>query len=59
MTFGRILEWMVLLATAALLAVLKKLHIGVTHYNIFLLVLLGWSLGLILVFRILARKPEV
>ncbi len=51
MNTRRILEWIVLVATAVLLMVLKELHIGVTHYNIFLLILLGWTLAVIVIFR--------
>ena len=49
----RILQWLFLAATAALLMLLKWLHLGVTHYNVFLLILLGWTLGLGMVFRML------
>jgi hypothetical protein len=47
------LQWLLLAATAALLMFLKWLHLGVTHYNIFLLILVGWILGLVLAFRAL------
>ncbi len=51
MSTRRKLEWLILAATAGLLILLKWLHIGVTNYNIFLLILIGWSLGVILAFR--------
>jgi len=51
MSTRRKLEWLILAATAGLLILLKWLHIGVTNYNIFLLILIGWSLGAILAFR--------
>jgi hypothetical protein len=54
MSTRRMLKWLMLGATAGLLVLLKWLHIGVTHYNIFLLILLGWSLGIILAFRALS-----
>ena len=54
MSTRRKLEWLILVATAGLLILLKWLHIGVTHYNIFLLILIGWSLGVILAFRVMS-----
>ena len=54
MSTRRKLEWLILAATAGLLILLKWLHIGVTNYNIFLLILIGWSLGVILVFRVMS-----
>lgn len=53
MSTQRTLQWLLLAATAALLMFLKWLHIGVTNYNIFLLILIGWILGLVIVFRVL------
>jgi hypothetical protein len=47
------LQWLLLAATASLLVLLKRLHLGVTHYNFFLLILVGWNLGLVIVFRAL------
>jgi len=57
---ARIFQWLLLAATAGLLMFLKWLHIGVTNYNIFLLILIGWTLGLVIVFRLLAaeKRPE-
>ena len=54
MSTRRKLEWLILGATAFLLILLKWLHIGVTHYNVFLLILIGWSLGVIMVFRVMS-----
>ncbi|MFH1932739.1 MAG: hypothetical protein ABIN18_14275 [Pseudomonadota bacterium] len=54
MSTRRILEWLILGATAGLLILLKWLHIGVTNYNIFLLILIGWSLGVIMAFRVMS-----
>jgi len=54
MNTRRKLEWLILAATAGLLILLKWLHIGVTNYNIFLLILIGWSLGVILAFRVMS-----
>ena len=53
MSLQRTLQWLLLAATAALLIFLKWLHLGVTHYNVFLLILVGWTLGLVIVFRLL------
>jgi hypothetical protein len=60
MSLHRTLQWLFLAATAALLMLLKWLHLGVTHYNIFLLILVGWTLGLVMVFRMLTagRRSE-
>ena len=55
MSMRRKLEWLFIALTAGLLMWLKWLHYGVTHYNIFLLILLAWSLMLIVVFRGLRR----
>jgi hypothetical protein len=54
MSTRRKLEWLILAATGGLLILLKWLHIGVTNYNIFLLILIGWSLGVILAFRVMS-----
>lgn len=53
MSLQRILQWLLLAATTALLVLLKKLHLGVIHYNVFLLVLVVWNLGLVIAFRAL------
>ena len=56
MSLQRTLQWLLLAATAALLIFLKWLHLGVTHYNVFLCILLGWTLALVIVFRMLTEK---
>jgi hypothetical protein len=53
MSLNRALQWLLLAASAALLIFLKWLHLGVTHYNVFLLILVGWIFGLVLAFRVL------
>jgi hypothetical protein len=53
MSLQKILQWLLLAATTALLVLLKRLHLGVTNYNVFLLILVGWNLGLVLAFRVL------
>ena len=53
MSLQRTIQWLFLAATAALLMLIKWLHLGVTHYNVFLLILVGWTLGLVIVFRLL------
>lgn len=58
MTGQRILQWLILAATAALLLFLKWLHLGVTHYNVFLLIMVGWTLGLVIVFRVLTGEQR-
>lgn len=51
MSGKRIIQWLLLAVTAGLLVLLKQLHVGVTHYNVFLIILVGWNLGLIMAFR--------
>ena len=58
MTLQRKLQWLLLAATAALLMFLKWLHLGVTHYNIFLLILIGWTLVLVIAFRSLTADQR-
>jgi hypothetical protein len=53
MSLQQILQWLLLAATTVLLVLLKRLHLGVTNYNVFLLILVGWNLGLVLAFRLL------
>ena len=53
MSLKRTLQWLILAATAGLMILLKWLHLGVTHYNIFLLILIGWVLAMVMVFRVL------
>jgi len=61
MSLQRTIQWLFLAATAALLMFLKWLHIGVTNYNIFLLILIGWVLVLVIAFRELTadQRPEL
>ena len=58
MSLQRIIQWLFLAATAALLMFLKWLHIGVTNYNIFLLILIGWVLVLVIAFRALTADQR-
>ena len=60
MNLKRSLQWLLLAATAGLMILLKWLHLGVTHYNVFLLILVGWTLALVMVFRVLTagRRSE-
>jgi len=58
MSLQRIIQWLFLAATAALLMFLKWLHIGVTNYNIFLLILIGWILVLVIAFRTLTAEQR-
>ena len=48
---NKIWGWTAITLTALLLIYLKYLHIGVTHYNIFLLILVGWGSLLVVWFR--------
>jgi hypothetical protein len=56
MTLQRSLQWLFLITTAALMMFLKWLHLGVTHYNIFLLILIGWTLVMVIAFRTLTAN---
>jgi len=59
MSLQRMIQWLLLAITAALLMFLKWLHLGVTHYNIFLLILIGWILVLVIVFRTLSADQRI
>jgi hypothetical protein len=59
MSGKRMIEWVVLAATVALLILLKWSHLGVLHYNWFLIVLLGWTYGLIILFRKTVGRTRV
>ena len=61
MNLQRTLQWLFLAATAALLMFLKWLHLGVTNYNLFLLIMIGWVLVLVIAFRVLTadKRPEL
>lgn len=56
----RIIEWLMVAGTAVLMLILKKLHLGVTHYNLFLVILIGWCLFVIFAFRALSdwKRPD-
>lgn len=56
MTMRRWLEWLLILMTAGLLISLKQLHYGVTHYNVFLLILMVWTLIIIISLKSLYKK---
>ena len=51
MNLQRMIQRLLLVATAALLMFLKWLHLGVTNYNLFLLIMIGWVLMLVIAFR--------
>ena len=53
----RMIEWVALAATAVLLMVLKWSHMGVIHYNWFMIILIAWCLGLVVFFRML-NSPD-
>ena len=59
MTLQRIIQWLFLAATAVLLLFLKWLHLGVTNYNIFLLILMAWILVLVIAFRALTADQSI
>ena len=59
MTLQRKLQWLFLIITAALMMFLKWLHLGVTHYNIFLLILIGWTLVMVIAVRSLTADQRI
>ena len=54
MNWQRMIEWVALAATAVLLMILKWLHLGVIHYNWFMIILIAWCLGLVIFFRVIS-----
>jgi hypothetical protein len=46
------LQWIPLIATLGLIYVLRWLHIGVTNFKVFVLIILVWTLLLILFYRL-------
>ena len=50
--------WSAITLTALLMILLRWIHIGVTHYNWFLIILLAWTLVMLMVFRHIGRDPE-
>ena len=58
MNLQRTLQWLFLAATAALLMFLKWLHLGVTNYNLFLLIMIGWILVMVIAFRALTADQR-
>jgi hypothetical protein len=52
----RKIEWLVLAATAGLLMLMKWLHLGVIHYNWFMIILIAWCLGLVIFFRFFSSR---
>ena len=58
MSLQRKIQWLLLAITAALLMFLKWLHLGVTHYNLFLLIMIGWILMLVMAFRALTADQR-
>jgi len=45
------LQWLPLIATLALIYLLRWLHIGVTNFKVFVLILLVWTLLLIIFYH--------
>ncbi|MCF8032423.1 MAG: hypothetical protein K9K66_05775 [Desulfarculaceae bacterium] len=54
---SKILAWIPIVVTAMLMWYARVTNVGVTHYNLFLLGLLAWSLVVIVFYRIL-WKPR-
>jgi hypothetical protein len=59
MTRNRWFEWLLVALTAVLMVSLKYLHYGVTHYNVFLLILMAWSMIIIVSLRWLHKKGSI
>ena len=58
MTTRKIWGWSAITLTAALMVLLRWLHIGVTHYNWFLVILIAWTLVMLFVFRYMGPDPK-
>ena len=50
------LQWIPLIATLALIYVLRWLHLGVTNFKLFVLILIVWTLMLIVFYRYMRPK---
>lgn len=50
------LQWLPTATILAVLVALDRLHFGVTHFTAFVLILILWSLGLVLVYKATAGK---
>lgn len=53
-----LLQWLPTASILVLLVVLKNLHLGVTDFKLFVLILILWSLGLILAYKTMAGNPK-
>ncbi|MFH1059617.1 MAG: hypothetical protein V1797_13185 [Pseudomonadota bacterium] len=53
-----LLQWLPTAAILVVLVTLKALHLGVTDFKLFVLILILWSLGLVLTYKALAGKPK-
>ena len=51
------LQWIPMIATLALIYVLRWLHVGVINFKIFVLTILVWTLLLILFYRYTQPQP--
>ena len=49
--------WLPMIATLALIRLLDWLHLGVTHFTMFVTVLILWCLGLVLWFKSQEPRP--
>ena len=47
----KIIGWLAIAATVVLFPTLKWSHLGVLNYNLFLIIMLAWTLSLIICFR--------
>ena len=57
MNMKKMIGWLAIAATAVLLMVLKRSHLGVLHYNWFMIILMAWCLVLVVFFR-MHKKPD-
>ena len=57
MNMKKMIGWLAIAATAVLLMVLKRSHLGVIHYNWFMIILMAWCLVLVVFFR-MHKKPD-
>ena len=52
------LQWIPLIATMALLYLLRRVHIGVIDFKLFVLIIMAWSLLLILFYFHTRSGPD-
>ena len=52
------IQWIPMAATLVLLYVLRRSHIGITNFKVFMLIMIIWSLLLIFFYRLTRAEPK-